>query len=250
MPRRVAYAPPGWCLLQACVGVCDVLRNSVPHMMSVCCQQAWERVCSTKKFHRYRPPTVQSALIALDVAREHHTAACEEAWRGLQTDCGAHYVVLRQAVKALAQLDALLSMALVAQQQGCVAMCMIAAAYGTCLVLYHCITVCVLSVCVCRKRHLCLHCRYVRPEVLSDDVPCCLRVEQGRHPVLDALRPGQVVPNDVSLMVRGFSLLCSGGHQRGHHRWMGGVSCLSLDQTWAARAPTYAWLPSLPSWHR
>lgn len=82
--------------------------------------QAWQRVCSTKKVHRYRPPSVQKALTALEVAREHHSAACEEAWRALQAVCGTHYVVLRRAVKALAQLDALLSMAHVAQQEGCV----------------------------------------------------------------------------------------------------------------------------------
>lgn len=95
----------------------------------------------------------------------------------MQGACGAHYVVLRRAVKALAQLDALLSMAQVAQQDGC-------AADGV------------------HTHHRHNTARYVRPEVLPDDAPCCLRVRDGRHPVLDALRPGEVVPNDVELTVR------------------------------------------------
>ncbi len=37
--------------------------------------------------------------------------------------------------------------------------------------------------------------------MLPDDAPCRVHITQGRHPVLDALHPGSMVPNDVHLDV-------------------------------------------------
>jgi len=41
--------------------------------------------------------------------------------------------------------------------------------------------------------------RYVRPEFVNDDQPPQLRLIAARHPVLDVVSSGQMVPNDIEL---------------------------------------------------
>ncbi len=122
--------------------------------------RAWERVSKTQKFVRFRPPAVRRALVALDLAREHLAAAAAAAWRRLQAVFSEDLGSFRAAARALAALDCLSSFASLA-----------ASAPG-----------------------------YVRPRFLLDDgAPAALRVEGGRHPVLEALLDGAFVPNDARL---------------------------------------------------
>ena len=41
--------------------------------------------------------------------------------------------------------------------------------------------------------------RYVRPDFVSEDQPPQLRLIASRHPVLDVVSSGQMVPNDIEL---------------------------------------------------
>ena len=41
--------------------------------------------------------------------------------------------------------------------------------------------------------------RYVRPEFVGEDEPPQLRLVACRHPVLDVVSSGQMVPNDIDL---------------------------------------------------
>jgi DNA mismatch repair protein MSH3 len=122
--------------------------------------RAWERVSKTQKFVRFRPPAVRRTLAALELAREHLAAAAAAAWRRLQAEFSEDLGSFRAAARALAALDCLASLASLA-----------ASAPG-----------------------------YVRPRFLPDDgAPAALRVEGGRHPVLEALLDGAFVPNDARL---------------------------------------------------
>jgi DNA mismatch repair protein MSH3 len=67
----------------------------------------WERVSSTKKFVRFRPPAVKAALAALEVAREHLAATAAAAWARLLGEFSEHCAPLRAATRALAALDCL-----------------------------------------------------------------------------------------------------------------------------------------------
>ncbi len=51
---------------------------------------------------------------------------------------------------------------------------------------------------LCSWEMLCLS-RYVRPEFVSEDQPPQLRLIAARHPVLDVVSSGQMVPNDIEL---------------------------------------------------
>lgn len=80
--------------------------------------KTWIKVNSTKKFNRYHPPEVLQGVHLLAVAREQHAAACEDAWGTYLGQLGAHYAPLRAAVRALATLDCLLSLASLANSPG------------------------------------------------------------------------------------------------------------------------------------
>ena len=81
--------------------------------------QDWEKVSSTKKCNRYHPPEVSTAMEALALATEHLQAAAKAAWADFLTEFAALYLPFRGAVQALAALDALHSLAVVAQSSGC-----------------------------------------------------------------------------------------------------------------------------------
>ena len=61
---------------------------------------------STKAFNRFRPPSVTAAVGALELAQEHHAAACNAAWTAFLADFSELYLPFRGATQALAALDA------------------------------------------------------------------------------------------------------------------------------------------------
>jgi DNA mismatch repair protein MSH3 len=119
----------------------------------------WQRVSSTKKVLRYRPPEVKAALADLELAEEYVAVTAAAAWRRLQSEFSKTYSNLfRTAVDALAALDCLNGFASLA-------------ATGN----------------------------YVCPEFVTDDEEPRLHVVGGRHPILDVLLEGSFVPNDIML---------------------------------------------------
>lgn len=119
----------------------------------------WQRVSSTKKVLRYRPPEVKSALAELELAEEYVAVTARGAWKRLQAEFSKEYSNLfRSAVDALAALDCLNGFASLA-------------ATGN----------------------------YVCPEFITDDEEPQLHVVGGRHPILDVLLEGRFVPNDIML---------------------------------------------------
>ena len=81
--------------------------------------QDWQKVSSTKAFNRFRPPAVTAAVAALELAQEHHAAACAAAWTTFLADFAELYLPFRGATQALAALDVLHSLACVARNAGC-----------------------------------------------------------------------------------------------------------------------------------
>eukprot|EP00879_Flechtneria_rotunda_P029922 GHRR01032389.1.p1 GENE.GHRR01032389.1~~GHRR01032389.1.p1 ORF type:complete len:502 (+),score=204.36 GHRR01032389.1:576-2081(+) len=74
--------------------------------------QGWGKVCGTKQVCRYHPLEVKEGMAALARAQEHLAAATTVAWQQLLADFSAqHHAACREAVSAVAQLDALLSLA-------------------------------------------------------------------------------------------------------------------------------------------
>lgn len=119
----------------------------------------WQRVSSTKKVLRYRPPEVKAALADLELAEEYVTVTAAAAWRRLQSEFSKAYSNLfRTAVDALAALDCLNGFASLASTGN-----------------------------------------YVCPEFVTDDEEPQLHVVGGRHPILDVLLEGSFVPNDIML---------------------------------------------------
>ncbi|CAK7210882.1 Mismatch repair protein msh3 [Sporothrix bragantina] len=79
---------------------------------------SWIKVSGTKRASRFHTPTVVRLLRDRDQHREALAAACEVAFQKLLQDVAACYQPLRDAVAALATLDALLSLARVAALPG------------------------------------------------------------------------------------------------------------------------------------
>lgn len=73
--------------------------------------KAWEKISSTKKVVRFRPPEVKAAMRTLELAKEHLALTAAAAWRRLQQEFSVHYSALKAAVQALASLDCLSSFA-------------------------------------------------------------------------------------------------------------------------------------------
>jgi DNA mismatch repair protein MSH3 len=122
--------------------------------------KTWEKVSSTKKFIRFRPPEVKRCLAELVLAKEYLAITANKAWIRLQTEFAQqHFAVFKRATRALATLDCLHSFAALAVGSA-----------GS----------------------------YVRPEFVDDET-AQLHITEGRHPVLDILLEGSFVPNDIHL---------------------------------------------------
>eukprot|EP00850_Spirogloea_muscicola_P002457 SM000009S23586 [mRNA] locus=s9:964727:971847:+ [translate_table: standard] len=78
----------------------------------------WIKVSSTKRCNRYHPPVVLAAYNTLALAREELLAACNAGWHEFLGEFAGLYADFRGAVRALAALDCLHSLALVARNTG------------------------------------------------------------------------------------------------------------------------------------
>eukprot|EP00850_Spirogloea_muscicola_P011069 SM000067S20346 [mRNA] locus=s67:394120:401104:- [translate_table: standard] len=78
----------------------------------------WIKVSSTKRCNRYHPPAVLAAYNTLALAREELLAACNAGWHEFLGEFAGLYADFRGAVRALAALDCLHSLALVARNTG------------------------------------------------------------------------------------------------------------------------------------
>jgi DNA mismatch repair protein MSH3 len=113
-------------------------------------------VGSTKTLRRYRNPTVKQKLQERAQYQESLQAEAERAYLAFLAEVAEeHYGILRDAVNKLAIADCVLSLAVVAAQEG-----------------------------------------YVKPEFVDEDV---LEIEEGRHPMVEAIRPDPFVPNTVKM---------------------------------------------------
>ena len=80
--------------------------------------QDWEKISGVKKFNRFKPPEVARAEKALEIAKERLQAAADDAYMELLGSFASLYLPFRSAATALASLDALQSLALVATYSG------------------------------------------------------------------------------------------------------------------------------------
>jgi DNA mismatch repair protein MSH3 len=79
---------------------------------------SWQQVSATKATLRFHTPEVKRMLQERDQYKESLAAACDTAFKRLLDDISAKYQELRDCVHSLATLDALLSLATLANQPG------------------------------------------------------------------------------------------------------------------------------------
>jgi DNA mismatch repair protein MSH3 len=79
---------------------------------------SWIKISGTKKLSRFHTPEVVQLIRERDQHKEALAAACDSAFNALLADISSKYHVFRDCVQALATLDCLLSLALVAGQPG------------------------------------------------------------------------------------------------------------------------------------
>lgn len=77
----------------------------------------WVKVNSTKKTIRYHAPEVLAALDHLSLANEELLVVCRAAWHKFLNDFGKYYSEFQGAVQALAALDCIHSLALLARNK-------------------------------------------------------------------------------------------------------------------------------------
>ena len=81
--------------------------------------QDWEKIAGTKKVNRFRPPAVRDAVQELELARERLQATADRTYQDFLGSFASLYLSFRSAASALAALDALQSLALVACNSEC-----------------------------------------------------------------------------------------------------------------------------------
>ncbi|KAH3986581.1 DNA mismatch repair protein MSH3 [Parastagonospora nodorum] len=79
---------------------------------------SWQQISATKTTLRFHTPEVKRMLQERDQYKESLAAACDTAFKRLLDDIAAKYQSLRDCVSSLATLDALLSLATLANQPG------------------------------------------------------------------------------------------------------------------------------------
>jgi DNA mismatch repair protein MSH3 len=79
---------------------------------------SWQQISATKATLRFHTPEVKRMLQERDQYKESLAAACDAAFKRLLDDISAKYQELRDCVHSLATLDALLSLATLANQPG------------------------------------------------------------------------------------------------------------------------------------
>lgn len=79
---------------------------------------SWAKISGTKKISRFHTPEVVRLIRERDQHKEALAAACDIAFAALLEDISSKYQALRDCVQALAVLDCLLSLAIIASQPG------------------------------------------------------------------------------------------------------------------------------------
>ncbi|KAH8731433.1 DNA mismatch repair protein MSH3 [Phaeosphaeriaceae sp. PMI808] len=79
---------------------------------------SWQQISATKAILRFHTPEVKRMLQERDQYKESLAAACDAAFKRLLDDISAKYQEFRDCVHSLATLDALLSLATLANQPG------------------------------------------------------------------------------------------------------------------------------------
>jgi DNA mismatch repair protein MSH3 len=79
---------------------------------------SWQQVSATKVMLRFHTPEVKRMIQERDQYKESLAAACDAAYMRLLDDISSKYQELRDCVHSLATLDALLSLAILANQPG------------------------------------------------------------------------------------------------------------------------------------
>jgi DNA mismatch repair protein MSH3 len=138
----------------------------------------WIPLKGTKTLDRYHTPFIKEKLQHLQEAREMLVLESDAAWAHVLRDFSAQYAELRQAVVALATLDCLFSLAVVAKQEGYVR-------------------------------------PTILPSASSTATQQQLKIVGGRHPVVEALLPEPFVPNDVCMETQRHSVYILTGPNMG-----------------------------------
>lgn len=85
--------------------------------MDVKVHSNWVKVNSTKKAIRYHAPEVLTALDHLSLANEELLLVCRSTWQNFLNEFGKYYSEFQGAVQAIAALDCLHSLALLATKK-------------------------------------------------------------------------------------------------------------------------------------
>lgn len=91
----------------------EVDNNQLKHVPA-----SWVKVSGTKKLSRFHSPEVVQLIRERDQHKEALAAACDEAFAALLAEISVKYQSFRDCVQALATLDCLLSLAIVASLPG------------------------------------------------------------------------------------------------------------------------------------
>lgn len=79
---------------------------------------SWRKISGTKKVSRFHPPNVVNLIRERDQHKEALAAACDKAYLSFLADISSKYQSFRDCIQALATLDCLVSLAIVADQPG------------------------------------------------------------------------------------------------------------------------------------
>ncbi|KAK2750182.1 Mismatch repair protein msh3 [Myotisia sp. PD_48] len=79
---------------------------------------SWRKISGTKSVSRFHTPEVVKMMRERDQHKESLAAACDRAFSSMLADISAKYQLFRDCIQALATLDALLSLSLIARQPG------------------------------------------------------------------------------------------------------------------------------------
>ncbi|RKF55639.1 DNA mismatch repair protein msh3 [Golovinomyces cichoracearum] len=91
----------------------EIFNSDLKHVPA-----SWIKISGTKKISRFHSPEVICLLRERDQHKESLSAACDTAFAEFLRQISQHYVPLRDTISALATLDCLHSLSLVAQQPG------------------------------------------------------------------------------------------------------------------------------------
>jgi DNA mismatch repair protein MSH3 len=79
---------------------------------------SWRKISGTKKVSRFHTPDVVKYLCERDQHKESLAAACDKAFAALLADISMKYQSFRDCIQAVATLDCLLSLSVIASQPG------------------------------------------------------------------------------------------------------------------------------------